>query len=148
MGRCARSSGRVEVGGASLDHNRLNLLGHNCACGATVIIGRVVVVHGRVLVTLLAPAPSQQTRDRQGCQTADNNTCNSAARDFTGLLLHGHRAICGSDNRGRGGVSRSGGGDKGGGTLAGTVLEGATIRVGQASDTTAFEKTLDVGRML
>lgn len=219
----ARSSGCGKVGGASLDHNRLNLLGHNCACGSMVIVGRVLIVHGRVLVTFLAPAPGQQTRNCQGCQATDNNTGNGATREPTGLLLHGYRAICGSDNRGRGGgtnsaggsrcadkatggaandagcardpgggasnkggaahdsgsadpaggaihnsgsaaivgcasphldaavsftVARSGGGDKGGGALAGAVLEGVTIGIGQASDTAASEKTLDVGRVL
>lgn len=62
-----------------------------------------------MLVTLLAPAPGQETHERQGGQAAEDNTSNGAARQL-GLIIHGHGALGRADNGGcSGGANDSGG---------------------------------------
>lgn len=125
--RVSRVSRRacVIVSGAGLDHNRFNLLSHNRACGLTVIVGRVLVVHGRVLVTILAPTPGQEARDRRGGQAAEDNASNGAARQLLGLIIHGHGALGGSGNGGCGDGDNNAGGTSSTSGVGGYAAGGA-----------------------
>jgi len=100
------------TGGDRLDNDGLNLLGHDGAGGASVIVGRGrVVVNGRVLGTLLSPAPAQETSYGGGSQASQNDTGDGSSRDM--LTLRRHE---GSPGGGDDGVSGASAADAGGGT--------------------------------
>jgi len=99
-----------------------------------VIVGRVLVVHGRVLVTILAPTPGQEARERRGGQAAEDNASNGAARQLLGLIIHGHGALGGSGNGGCGGGANNAGGTSSASDAGGYAAGGAANDTRGAQD--------------
>lgn len=106
--------------GDRLDNHRLDLLSDNRTSRSASSVGvdnslRRVAVQGRVLGTLLSPAPAQQTSKRNGCKGTENSTGDRTTRHTVVLFDDGLHSLDGGRNRSLNrGRSCSGGTDPGG----------------------------------